>query len=77
MTANQADNRSWTINCFSQANPAGEGQQDIPALLRRVATTVEQFHGIEVQDISFQMEITENGPWPSLTVYFQKLEEAK
>jgi hypothetical protein len=61
---------SWTIRHFSQANPEGEQQADVPALLRRVADSIETFGDIEVYDITFHSEITADGPWTSLTVYF-------
>ena len=62
--------KSWAIRHFSQANPEGKGQADVPVLLRRVADSIEAFGHIEVQDITFQTEITGGGPWHSLTVYF-------
>jgi hypothetical protein len=62
--------QSWTIRHFSQANRKGEGQGDVPALLRTVADTIEQLGDITVQDVVFRTEITEDGPWHSLTVYF-------
>ncbi|GAA4630330.1 hypothetical protein GCM10023196_055250 [Actinoallomurus vinaceus] len=61
---------SWSIRHFSQANPQGPGQADVPALLRRVADAVEKLGPVEVQDIILHNEITADGPWPSLTVYF-------
>jgi len=63
----------WTAEHFSQANPAGPGQNDIPSLLRRVAETVEAIGPVEVQDLVLHTEVTENGPWHSLTVYFHRL----
>jgi hypothetical protein len=47
------DPETWTIEHFSQANPQGPGQDDVPALLRRVADTVEKFGVVDVQDITF------------------------
>jgi hypothetical protein len=61
---------SWTVRHFSQGNPKGEGQADVPALLRRVASTIESLGAIEVHDITFSTEITEDGSWHHLTVYF-------
>jgi hypothetical protein len=40
-----------TAEHFSQANPAGPGQDDIPSLLRRVAESVEAIGPVEVQDL--------------------------
>lgn len=61
---------SWTARHFSQANPQGAGQGDAAALLRRVAESIEGLGPVEVQDITFHTEVTENGPWHSMTVYF-------
>ena len=63
----------WTAEHFSQANPAGPGQDDIPSLLRRVAETVEALGPVEVQDLILHTEVTDRGPWYSLTVYFHRL----
>ncbi|MGA4685929.1 MULTISPECIES: hypothetical protein [Micromonospora] len=63
---------SWTIKHFSQANPAGPGQDSVPALLRRIADSIEQRPGIEVQDVVIQNEITADGDWWSATVYFHE-----
>jgi hypothetical protein len=62
-----------TAEHFSQANPAGPGQDDIPSLLRRVAESVEAIGPVEVHDLILHTEVTDNGPWYSLTVYFQRL----
>ncbi len=56
---------------FSQSNPAGPGQEDVAALLRRVADSVEKLGGVTVHDIVFHVELTDDGTWPSMTVYFE------
>jgi hypothetical protein len=61
---------SWPIRHFSQTNPRGPGQQDVPALLRRVADSIEELGPVEVQDLVLHQEVTAEGLWPSLTVYF-------
>ena len=38
-------------------------------LLRRVADTIEGLGPVEVQDITFTAQITEDGDWPQMTVY--------
>ncbi|NED52135.1 hypothetical protein G3I24_14695 [Micromonospora aurantiaca] len=63
---------SWTIRHFSQANPVGPGQDSVPALLHRIADSIEQRPGIEVQDVVVQNEITADGDWWSATVYFHE-----
>ncbi|MEV4112431.1 hypothetical protein [Nonomuraea sp. NPDC049695] len=61
---------TYTIHHFSQANPEGPGQGDVPALLRRVADTIEGLGDAEVYDLIMHSEITPDGDRPSLTVYF-------
>jgi len=63
---------SWTIEHFSQANPSGPGQADVPALLRRVADSIEALGEVDVQDLVLHTEVTEDGDWHSLTVYFHR-----
>lgn len=58
------------IHHFSQSTPEGPGQGDCAALLRSVADTIEELGTVTVQDIAFGNEVTANGLWPSLTVYF-------
>jgi hypothetical protein len=65
----------WTIRHFSQSNPSGPNQGDVGALLRRVADTVESFAGIDVHDIVFHNDVTADGEWPSVTVYFHLPED--
>ncbi|MBQ1025647.1 hypothetical protein [Micromonospora sp. C95] len=65
--------QSWTIRHFSQANPEGPGQGSVPALLRRIADSIEQWPaGIEVQDVVLHSEVTADGDWWSATVYFHE-----
>jgi len=67
-----SERASWIVEHFSQANPAGQGQGDVPALLRRVADSVDALGEVEVQDLVMHTEITEDGSWHSLTVYFHR-----
>jgi hypothetical protein len=62
---------SWTARHFAQANPAGTGQDDVPMLLRRVADTIEELGRVYVQDLVLHNEITPEGDWYSITVYFR------
>ena len=63
------ESESWTIRHFSQSNPKGPGQADVPALLRRLAATIEDVQPIEVQDIVFHTGIDDDGEdWPTTTV---------
>lgn len=55
------------------SNPKGPGQGEVPALLRRVAGGIEELGNVEVHDMFMHNETTEDGDWPSLTVYFDHL----
>lgn len=60
----------YSARHFSQANPTGPGQGDVPALLRRVADTLETLGPVEVLDVVHHSEVTADGDWPSFTVYY-------
>jgi hypothetical protein len=62
--------KKWTVNHFSQANPKGSHQGDVPRLLRRVAKSIDDLGPLDVQDITFGSEITADGEWHHLTVYY-------
>jgi hypothetical protein len=66
---------SWPSEHFSQANPEGPEQNDVPALLRRVAETIESMGPVEVQDLVLHNEVTDEGIAPSITVYFHRKEQ--
>lgn len=61
----------WTVNRFSQANPRGPNQANFPALLRRLAATMEELGPVDVCDVTFSTESTGDGPRHRLTVYFR------
>jgi hypothetical protein len=63
---------SWTAEHFSLANPSGQGQGDVPLLLRRAAQAIEALGAAEVQDLVLHAEVNEFGNWPSVTVYFRR-----
>jgi hypothetical protein len=67
------ETESWTCRHFSLANPRADGAEDLPRLLRRVADHVEAagIKPMEILDLTFESEITEDGPWWSATVYWQ------
>ncbi len=64
--------RHWSCRHFSQANPRGVDQDNAAALLRRVAESIDSLEKGDVQDITFHTEITADGPWHSMTVYFSE-----
>jgi len=59
-----------TIRNFSQCNPAGVGQGDVAALLRRVAATLDGLGDVDVQDVTFQSVVTDAEDDLTMTVYF-------
>ncbi len=65
-----------TVQHFAQANPKGSGQDDVASLLRRAAETIATLGAIQVQDLVLHTEVTEDGPWPSLVVYYVRRAEA-
>ena len=69
---NTFEPESWTIRHFSQSNPRGAGEGNVPALLRRVADTLEGLGSVEVMDLVLHGdELTDDGKdWYSITVYF-------
>jgi hypothetical protein len=60
----------WTIKHFAQANPAGPDRGNVPALLRRVADSIEALGSVDIQDLVLHSEITPDGDWYSVTVYY-------
>jgi hypothetical protein len=58
------------IHTFSQANPLGPDEGDVPALLRRLADSIDKLGVVSVLDLTFENEVTGDGLWPSMTVYF-------
>ena len=67
------EDQRWTVEHFSQANPVGQGQDSVPALLRRVADTIEELGSVAVQDVVFHGELDDDRrEWPSMTVYYHR-----
>ena len=64
----------WTVNHFSQSNPSGPGQGNVPALLRRVADTIESLGPAEIQDITFDVRVTAGEDDLTMTVYWHPRE---
>ncbi|RJO75769.1 hypothetical protein D5S18_13350 [Nocardia panacis] len=57
---------------FARANPAGPDQANVPALLRTIASTIEGLGPVTVGDLILHNEVTADGNWPSITVYYSK-----
>jgi hypothetical protein len=66
------DEDGWTISHFSQSNPAGAGQGDVPALLRRVAESIEALGDVDVQDITFSSAVPDAEDDLAITVYYNR-----
>jgi hypothetical protein len=68
------ENTEMSYDCqhFSIALPKGRGQNSIPNLLRHLANALEEEGSIEVMDIVFHNEETDDNAidWPNFTVYF-------
>lgn len=62
----------WPVLHFAQSNPSGDGQENIPALLRRVADSLEQLGPIEVLDMCFHALLSSGTEDPTLVVYYVK-----
>ncbi len=61
----------YTAFHFSQANPQDAGQDNVPALLRRVADTIDELGDVDIDDLILHPEITSDGEdRPSITVYY-------
>jgi hypothetical protein len=62
----------WTVKNFSQANPKRPGQDEVPALLRRFAESLDELGAIEVRNPVLHTETTADGPWHSITVSYRR-----
>lgn len=65
-------NESWASRHFSLSNPQGAGESDLPLLLRRIADEIEarDIAARDILDLTIHCEITENGPWWAVTLYW-------
>ncbi len=55
---------------FSLSNAKGPGQDDVSRLLRAMASSIEDLGDVTILDITFEQDVTTEGLWPSLTVYY-------
>lgn len=66
-------NEEYTCYHFSVSLPAGEGQDNVPNLLKHLAATLEDYDYESIQDVVFHDETDERGEsYPSFTVYYTK-----
>lgn len=62
----------WTALHFSLANPEGRGQGRLPRLLNGLAAEIRSLGEVDVLDITFDTEVTDDGNRPSFTVYYHR-----
>lgn len=62
--------RHWAARHFALSNPAGPRQDDVPRLLRRLAMMIDGLGDVQVLDLVMHTELTEDEPWPAITVYY-------
>jgi hypothetical protein len=62
----------YSCNHFSINLPMGEGQDDVPALLRHTADTIEDIGQIEPRHLIMDIEVTEDGLLPVITFYYDR-----
>jgi hypothetical protein len=63
---------SWPSQHFSLSNPIGDGADDLPKPLRRVADAIEErrLDPMNILDLTISSEINEDGPWWSVSLYW-------
>lgn len=62
----------WTMFHFSQSNPDGPRKGSVPALLRRVADSLDELGDVVVHDITFHSEVTADEDDLTMTVYYER-----
>lgn len=65
-------NERHTMFQFQQFNPQGPGQGNVPALLRRVADSIDELGDVEVYGLVMNppLLLPDDEDWPSLAVYY-------
>jgi hypothetical protein len=66
----QVPDRS-TLYHFTVSTTRGPAQDDVATLLRHVADALDGLGALDVHDITFHVDWNEQGPWPSMTVYYE------
>ena len=60
-----------TLYHFTVSATRGPAQDDVATLLRHVADALDGLGALDVHDITFHVDWNEQGPWPSMTVYYE------
>ncbi|MCU1428520.1 MAG: hypothetical protein JWL83_2520 [Actinomycetia bacterium] len=68
---NENESDPPSLHRFSVSTPRGTGQDDVAELLRQVAAALEAAGAVDVTDITFHVDASDEGPWPSMTVYYE------
>lgn len=61
--------RELDVPTLLPAQPEGDGQGDVAALLRSVADSIESLGDVSVQDVVLHTEVTGEGPRHGVAVY--------
>jgi hypothetical protein len=69
------EDSEWSVLHFSQSNPTGVGQGSVPALLRRVADSIDALGEVGVQDVTFHSKPTADEDDLTMTVYYHRQSE--
>ncbi|MEV0622517.1 hypothetical protein AB0I81_55015 [Nonomuraea sp. NPDC050404] len=71
-----SDKPGFQAQHFSLNNPRGDGQGDVPNLLRRLAAALEEMGDVEIRDLVLHNDMDEDGDsWPYVTVYFDVVKD--
>ena len=70
IVTDSTDDTKWTTFHFSQSNPLGEGQGSVPALLRRVADSIDRLGDVDVHDLVFHSVVGADEDDLTITVYY-------
>ncbi|MFJ6698229.1 hypothetical protein ACIQM4_19455 [Streptomyces sp. NPDC091272] len=66
----------FSVYHFSQSNPEGPDSDNVPALLRRVADSIDDLGAVEVQDVVVFSDFADDGEIQfSATVYYHLAED--
>lgn len=71
-------NPSWPSRHLSLANALDDRPTDLPHLLRRMAQQIDELklNPMEIGDLVVHSEMREDGPWWSITLYWQASDDA-
>lgn len=62
----------YALSLFDVVAHPEDPQDNVPVLLRRVADSIDRMGPLDVHDLVLHTEVTEDGDWHSITVYFHR-----